>query len=112
MVAAGRACRSCPRRPTVAACRRVGTTIATGPGGASYGYLTPVMVTQVGGPVNYTNGDIVRHDVVANDGTFSSALAGTGETVPVNGLENVESGKTYGFFCSLHPGMKGQLIVR
>jgi plastocyanin len=70
------------------------------------------MITQVGGPVNYTNGDIVRHDVVANDGTFRSALAGTGETVPVNGLENVESGKTYGFFCSLHPGMKGQLIVR
>ncbi len=90
----------------------VGTTIATGPGGASYGYLTPVMVTQVGGPVNYTNGDIVRHDVVANDGTFSSVLAGTGETVPVNGLENVESGKTYGFYCSLHPGMKGQLVVR
>ena len=90
----------------------VGTTIATGPGGASYGYLTPAMVTQVGGPVNYTNGDIVRHDVVANDGTFRSALAGTGETVPVNGLDNVESGKTYGFFCSLHPGMKGQLIVR
>jgi plastocyanin len=54
----------------------------------------------------------VRHDVVANDGTFRSPLAGTGETVPVTGLENVEAGKTYGFYCSLHPGMKGQLIVR
>ena len=91
----------------------VGTTIATGPGGASYGYLTPAMVTQVGGPVNYTNADIVRHDVVSTEpGLFRSALAGTGETVPVTGLENVESGKTYGFYCSLHPGMKGQLIVR
>ena len=68
--------------------------------------------TQVGGQVNYTNGDIIRHDVVSNEGLFRSRLAGTGETVPVEGLENVESGKTYGFYCSLHPGMKGQLIVR
>jgi plastocyanin len=91
----------------------VGTTIATGPGGASYGYLTPAMVTQVGGPVNYTNGDIARHDVVSSEpGLFRSALASTGQTVPVEGLENVESGKTYEFFCSLHPNMKGQLIVR
>ena len=91
----------------------LGSLIATGPGAASYGYLTPVMVTQVGGPVNYTNGDIARHDVVSSEpGLFRSALASTGQTVPVEGLENVESGKTYEFFCSLHPNMKGQLIVR
>lgn len=93
-------------------------TIATGPGATYYGYLPPVTVTQVGGPLNYTNGDIARHDVVARergpDGQplFKSELAALGETVPVNGLENVESGETYEFFCSIHPGMRGQLIVQ
>ena len=102
-----------PELPDGGGVPAVGTTIATGPGGASYGYLTPAMVTQVGGPVNYTNGDIARHDVVSSEpGLFRSALASTGQTVPVEGLENVESGKTYEFFCSLHPNMKGQLIVR
>ena len=93
-------------------------TIATGPGATYYGYLTPAMVTQVGGPLSYANGDAVRHDVVARDRgpdgqpLFKSELASLGQTVPVNGLENVESGNTYEFFCSVHPGMKGQLIVR
>jgi len=92
--------------------------VATGPGATYYGYLPPATVTEVGGPLNYTNGDIARHDVVARergaDGQplFKSELAALGETVPVNGLENVESGKTYEFFCSVHPGMRGQLIVR
>ena len=62
--------------------------------------------------MNYTNGDIVRHNVRPVDGLFRSELAGTGETMAVEGVENVESGQTYRFYCSLHPGMKGQLIVR
>jgi plastocyanin len=75
-------------------------------------------VTQVGGPLSYTNGDIVQHDVVARDRgpdggpLFHSRLAGLGEPVPVEGLDRVESGKSYGFYCSLHPGMQGTLIVR
>jgi polyvinyl alcohol dehydrogenase (cytochrome) len=94
------------------------SVIVSGPSAATYGYLTPAMVTTVGGDVSYTNGDIARHDVVATekgpDGLplFRSALAALGETVPVNGLDRVQAGKTYQFYCSLHPGMKGQLIVR
>ena len=29
----------------------------------------------------------------------------------VDGLENLESGRTYGFYCSLHPGMRGTLVA-
>jgi len=95
-----------------------GGQVVSGPGAANYGYLTPVATATVGGTLSYTNGDVARHDVVADDKgadgrpLFSSALAGTGETVPVTGLDRVASGKTYAFHCSLHPGMHGQLIVR
>ena len=43
---------------------------------------------------------------------FASRLGGLGEVVPVEGMDRVESGKQYGFFCSLHPGMRGTLVVR
>ncbi len=67
--------------------------------------------TTAGGKVSYTNGDVVRHNVVSTDGLFGSALAGPGETVTVSGTEKLEPG-TYQFLCQPHPGMKGQLIVR
>jgi outer membrane protein assembly factor BamB len=92
--------------------------IVTGPGATNAGYLSPVWVYAKGSGLSYTNLDIVRHDVIADekgpDGKplFESALATVGQTVPVKGLENVESGKTYGFYCSLHRGMKAQLVVR
>ena len=94
-----------------------GPSIVSGPGAASTGYATPVMTTQKGGPLSYLNLDTVQHDVNADqkgpDGRpiFHSKLIGLGESAPVEGLANVQPG-TYGFFCSVHPGMRGQLIVR
>jgi plastocyanin len=95
-----------------------GTAILAGPGAASTTYATPVMVTQVGGPLSFANLDLPQHDVVADelapDGTplFSSRLSGIGEVVPVEGLDRVQSGRQYGFYCSIHPGMRGTLLVR
>ena len=85
--------------------------IATGPGAASYGYLTPVVTINKGGKVSYVNVDAVRHNVSSTDGLFRSELAGNGETVTVAGTEKLEPG-TYQFYCEPHPGMKGQLEVR
>ena len=96
----------------------VGTAIVAGPGATSTGYATPAMVSQVGGPLSFINFDPVQHDVVseqkAGDGTplFKSKLSGLGEIAPVEGMDRVQSGQTYGFFCSIHPGMRGSLIVR
>ena len=95
-----------------------GTAIVAGPGAASTTYATPVMVTQVGGPVSFTNADLPQHDVVSDelapDGQplFRSRLSGIGEVVPVEGLDRVQSGQQYGFYCSIHPGMRGTLFVR
>ena len=86
-------------------------TIATGPGAASYGYLTPVVVINKGGTVSYINADIAKHNVASTDGLFRSELAETGQSVTVAGTEKLEPG-TYQFLCEPHPGMKGQLVVR
>ena len=76
------------------------------------------MVTQVGGPLSFVNLDVAQHDVTADeegpDGKplFQSRLVGLGETAPIEGLDRLQAGKTYGFYCSIHPGMQGNLIVR
>jgi len=94
------------------------SSIVAGPGAASTGYATPAATTSKGGSLSFVNLDIVQHDVVAKlkgpDGRplFRSKLTGFGESSPVQGLDRVQSGKTYEFFCSVHPGMKGTLAVR
>jgi hypothetical protein len=42
---------------------------------------------------------------------FWSALAGTGETSDVLGLENLKPGTSYSFLCTKHHNMKGTLIA-
>jgi plastocyanin len=110
------------------------TYIVSVAAGTFYGYATPVMVVEVGGELNYANFDIVQHDVVHDVGTdgiankkkdkwcrafkkgecplFWSPRAGLGDTVAVEGLQNLKSGELYTFLCTLHPGMKGRLVVR
>ena len=95
-----------------------GGAIVAVPGSTYTTYATPVMVTKPGGPLNFMNFDLPQHDVIADDKgpdgrpLFQSKLSGLGEVAPIEGLENVKSGSTYGFFCSLHPGMRGSLIVQ
>ncbi|HEV2890769.1 MAG TPA: hypothetical protein VGX28_10390 [Frankiaceae bacterium] len=75
------------------------------------------MVTRVGGPLSFVNDDLPQHDVVAvdraEDGSplFRTPLIGIGEIAQVTGLDRVEAGRTYAFFCSIHPGMKATLAV-
>jgi plastocyanin len=108
--------------------------ILTGPTAKCYGYLTPVVVIAKGGPITYTNLDIERHNVVQDvnvDGVhgsgkrkwcglfdkgrcpiFYSPLTGLGQSVKVRGLKYVKPGQVYTFYCTLHPGMKGKLVVQ
>jgi outer membrane protein assembly factor BamB len=95
-----------------------GPSIVSGPGAASTGYATPAMISFAGSKVSYTNLDNVLHDVTATDKSpdgrplFQSKLIGLGESAAVDGTEKLESGKSYGFYCSIHPGMKGTLAVQ
>jgi plastocyanin len=41
---------------------------------------------------------------------FWSPLVGLSQTTPVLGVSGLKPG-TYSFYCTLHPGMKGKLVV-
>jgi plastocyanin len=107
--------------------------VVSGPTAKYYGYLTPVVVIQKGQGITYTNIDIERHNVtqdVNTDGVhgsskrkwcklfpagkcpvFYSGLIGLGQSESVKGLQYVKPGQIYTFYCTLHPGMKGHLVV-
>lgn len=88
-----------------------GTPIASAPGAFLTNYATPLASVGQGGTVTYANLDIAAHDVVSVDGLFGTALIGTGQRVPVAGVENLAPG-SYAFYCTLHSNMRGTLTVR
>jgi polyvinyl alcohol dehydrogenase (cytochrome) len=94
-----------------------GPAVVAGPGAFYSTYATPVMVAPAGGPLSFVNNDLPQHDVVAVDRgadglpLFRSRLVGLGEVTPVEGMDRVEHGHSYAFFCSIHPGMRGTLVV-
>jgi plastocyanin len=70
----------------------------------------PAEVTiDAGERVTFANRDVSVHDVVG-DG-FRSARTDPGRDSPVAGAEQLAAGR-YEFFCSLHAGMRGALVVR
>lgn len=105
----------------------------TMPGAQLYGYATPVIVIDKSMSLGYTNLDVVQHDFVQDVGVdgfggpstrswcrkvpkgkcplFWSRLAGLGDTVPVMGLAAAKRGRTYSFYCTIHLGMKGKLVL-
>ncbi|HYZ92395.1 MAG TPA: plastocyanin/azurin family copper-binding protein [Actinomycetota bacterium] len=94
-------------------------------------YVTKTIVAPVGGPVVLANADVQPHNVIAfrkylskkakrpwcayypkgNCPIFWSETIGNGQVTQVQGLDNVKSGTDYTFFCSIHPAMKGTLVV-
>lgn len=77
---------------------------------------SPVTTIDQGEKVTFQNMDISGHDVTADqsgdDGAplFKSQLVGPGSSGPVEGTEYLTTG-SYGFFCSIHPGMEATLEV-
>ncbi|HEV3229233.1 MAG TPA: PQQ-binding-like beta-propeller repeat protein [Solirubrobacteraceae bacterium] len=95
-----------------------GPSVVAGPGAASTGYATPAIVSFAGGKLSFTNLDVVQHDVTSDDHgpdgrpLFQSKLVGLGESAVVTGTDKLQSGKSYAFYCSVHPGMRGTLVVQ
>lgn len=91
-------------------------SVVAGPGAYASTYATPVITMSAGSKLSFVNFDAAQHDVVANDKggdgnpLFRSKLIGFNSTAPVEGAEKAGPGQ-YGFYCSLHPGMRGQLVV-
>jgi plastocyanin len=107
---------------------------AAGPGGFAAGFVTPVVVTAPGEGITFANFDVAPHNFVASDAflpkkltkkakwcsgydkgrcpMFWSQTINAGQTTEVEGVDFLESGAQYEFICTLHPNMKGTLVVR
>jgi plastocyanin len=69
----------------------------------------PQQITvKVGDTVTWVNQDSPQHDVVANNGEFKSKLFDKGQSFSFT----FTKAGTYPYYCSIHPGMTGTVIVR
>ena len=89
--------------------------VVVGPGGATTGYDTKVVVITQGTKLTFVNLDQIAHTVtsVARDASGSPLFSGNalpGTTADIPGTDKLAPG-TYPFFCQFHPNMQGTLIV-
>lgn len=61
-----------------------------------------------GSTIVWRNQDTVAHTVTAEDGSFSSGTIVAGDTFE----QRFDKVKTYTYSCSIHPEMKGTIIVK
>lgn len=64
-------------------------------------------IVSVGSPITWENHDDVPHTIVATDGAFRSGALDTGDQFSFR-FDRVG---TFDYFCSLHPQMKGEIVV-
>jgi plastocyanin len=75
---------------------------------SGFKYQPDTVTVQVGDTVQWKNGDLVPHTVVAADGSFRSELIAPGaiwKMVP-------KKSGTFPYSCEPHPNMHGELIVQ
>ncbi len=91
-------------------------TTTTAAGGASGGQVVmksfafdPASVTvKVGDSVTWTNNDSATHTVTADNGEFKSSDIAPGATF----TQKFDKAGTYPYHCSIHPSMKGTVVVQ
>ena len=71
--------------------------------------FTPATITvAVGTQVTWTNQDDIPHTVVTEDKSIKSNALDTGEKFS----HVFDKAGTYSYFCSIHPRMKGTVVVQ
>jgi plastocyanin len=71
--------------------------------------FTPATLTvAVGTQVTWTNRDDIPHTIVSDDKTFKSNALDTDEKFTYSFTKP----GTYSYFCSIHPKMKGTIVVQ
>jgi plastocyanin len=71
--------------------------------------FSPATITvSVGTTVRWTNRDDIPHTVVSERETFKSKTLDTDEQYSYT----FTKAGTYGYFCSIHPKMTGQVVVK
>jgi plastocyanin len=88
-------------------------TLAAGPTSAdvkidNFTFTPATLTVAVGTQVTWTNRDDIPHTVVTDDKTIKSKVLDTDEKFTFT----FDKPGTYSYFCSLHPKMKGTIVVQ
>jgi len=73
----------------------------------NYAFNPSTLTIQKGANVTWTNYDSVQHTVVSDSGAFSSPLLSKGDTY----THQFNSTGSFPYYCSIHPYMKGTVVV-
>jgi plastocyanin len=73
----------------------------------NFSFKAATVTVPAGTTVVWENGDDIAHNVVALDGTFRSQALDTEDKFSFT----FATAGTYEYFCSLHPRMKGEIVV-
>lgn len=73
----------------------------------NYAFTPPTIRIKTGTKVTWTNRDTVKHNAIADDGSFKTELVGKDESVSVT----FDKAGTFPYYCGPHPSMRGTVIV-
>lgn len=73
----------------------------------NYAFTPPTIRIKTGTKVTWTNRDSVKHNAIADDGSFKTELVGKDESVSVT----FDKVGTFSYYCGPHPSMRGTVIV-
>jgi plastocyanin len=74
----------------------------------NFSFTPRTTVVPVGTTVTWTNHDDIPHNVVSPERKFKSPALDTGEVFS----HTFDVAGTYQYYCSIHPRMTGQVVVR
>ncbi|HEX7139836.1 MAG TPA: cupredoxin family copper-binding protein [Vicinamibacterales bacterium] len=74
----------------------------------NFSFAPATAAVPVGTTVTWTNHDDIPHNVVNPDQKFKSPVLDTDETFS----HTFDAAGTYKYYCSIHPRMTGQVVVR
>ena len=74
----------------------------------NFSFVPQTLTVAVGTTVTWTNHDDIPHTVTSTDGVFKSKARDTDEQFSYT----FDKAGTYPYYCSIHPKMTGQVVVR
>lgn len=74
----------------------------------NFAFSPATLTVKVGDKVTWTNKDSAGHSATADDGSFDTGVLAQGQS----GSITFSKAGTYTYHCSVHPMMKGTIIVQ
>lgn len=75
---------------------------------SNFAFSPATLTVKVGDTVTWTNQDSMGHSATADDGSFDTGVIAQGAT----GTTTFTKAGTFTYHCSVHPSMKGTIVVQ